>query len=141
MGQEISKDIKFDRYGDISFIGNDIDTIGEYRDIIYQNVIDRLITNINDYELYPNYGANLSYFKGKNVLRSIEDGIQARVVKVLTSDGFLSPHQVTVIAIRDIDVVMLRITIRSDQYHASVAEEFKINAIYNTSSGMLHATN
>lgn len=141
MAQQIDKDIKFDRYGDISFIGNDLDTLSEYRDIVYQNVIDRLITNFGDYELAPNYGADLSSFKGKNVLSGIEDKIRSNIIKALIADNFLDLGQINVIAIRDVDVVMIRISINSYEQHLPIAEEFTINAIYNTSSGMLHATN
>ena len=140
MTQSIEKDIKFDRYGDISFIGNDIDIISNHKDILYQNIIDRLITNFDDYELYPSVGANLSSFIGRSTI-GIESSIQNSVLSALTSDSLLEPRQITMVVIREAEKVFMKISIRSDIEISNVAEEIIINAIYNTSSGMFYATN
>jgi hypothetical protein len=136
----IENDLKFDRYGDISFIGNDLDVLVYAEDIMYQNIVDRLITNFNDYPLIPNSGANLSSCIGRTNNAELESDIKDKIVDSLTRDNFLSSNELSVITLQNNDEIYLRVTVFGNQGY-SLVERFKVNAIYNTSSGFLHATN
>ena len=137
----IDKDIKFDRYGDISFLGNDIDVLIYNQDILYQNIVDRLITNFNDYDLLPGFGADFSGSIGKRVDSELESTIEDKVINALTSDNFLDQQELSIIVFKEYDKIYLRITVIGVTNSISIADQFTVDAIYNTSSGMLYATN
>lgn len=134
----ITKDIEFDRYGDISFIGNDISTISNERDILYQNTIDRLISNFSDYKNNESFGANISGYIGKNASK-VGPEIVNSVIYSLTNDGFLNKDNINVMYLVDIDTIHLRIDIIFGQI--SLYETIIINSTFNTSSGLFHVTN
>lgn len=131
-------DLRFDRYGDISFFGNDISIISERSDIIYQNVVDRLISNFGDNKFLRYYGANISSFIGKNASR-IEADVIASVIRSLTHDGYMPTSMFTVLTLLDNDKIYIRIDINNTG--RNIPDSIKINAVFNTSSGMLHVTN
>ena len=134
----ITKDIEFDRFGDISFIGNDISTISNERDIIYQNAVDRLISNFSDYKNNEDFGANISSYIGKKA-HVVGPEIEDSIVHALTHDGFLSKSNINIMHIVDIDTIHIRIDIIYGQI--SLYETIRINSTFNTSSGLFHVTN
>jgi hypothetical protein len=140
MGQVINKDVKFDRYGDYSFFGNDINTVSSAKDILYQNIIDRLISNFNDYELDPTLGADISSNIGRRNSLDLEVKIKEKVKAALVSDSFLDPNEVVITTMREDERIFLRISILQGTSR-TMKELFKINTIFNTSSGLLYATN
>ncbi|RLA68527.1 MAG: hypothetical protein DRQ78_00125 [Epsilonproteobacteria bacterium] len=131
-------DIEFDRYGDMSFVGNDISILMNDIDYIYQNVIDRLITNFNDYFLYKNLGANLSSFIGLRNSGELEDSVKESIRRSLTKDGFISGQHIAIASMREKDSILLKVQIGSGN---GISETIIINSIFNTSSGLLHVTN
>lgn len=135
----MSRDLEFDRFGDFSFIGSDISAIDHNLDIVYQNVVDRLITNFGDYFLYPGTGANLSSFIGKRNNKELEDKVKASIVRSLTSERFLPSSMITVASQRSRHSMFIKISI-GDSFD-SVSEKIVINSIFNTSSGLLYVEN
>ena len=133
------RDIEFDRYGDMSFVGNDISMTIRDIDYVYQNIIDRIITNFGDYYLYNNMGANLSSYIGTRVDTRLEAAIIKSIKDSLTKDGFLSPELIDILTLVDNDSVMIKIQIGEDGH--GISEKLIINSIFNTSSGLLYVTN
>ena len=134
-----NKDIEYDRYGDISFIGNDISFLNEEIDYIYQNSIDRIITNFNDYYLYKDFGANISSFIGTTVSPLLEEKIVKSIIRSLTIDNFLSREQISIATLEDNDSILVKIEIGTGLF--SINENITINSIFNTSSGLFYVTN
>lgn len=139
MFADYKSDIKFDRYGDMSFLGNDIELLFNERDVVYQNVIDRLISNFADYKYNFPYGANISSFIGKNAQTS-EESIVDSVINVLTYDNFLPRYAVSVISFLENDKIHLRIDINTGG-SLFLFDSITINSVFNTSTGLLHVTN
>ena len=137
----ITKDVKFDRYGDLHLLGNDLNVVTDNMSIMYQNVMDRLMTNFNDYDLAENYGADYSGLIGLPVNEELEQEVEVRAVKALTGDGFISPRDLMVITLSGNNKVFIRISIKNNIEGISFTDEFIVNAIYNTSSGTLNAAN
>lgn len=142
MSVSITKDIKFDRYGDFSFFSNDIETITGTNDIMYQNTIDRLISNFGDYSLNgrSSIGADLSSLIGRPVTESLEVLVRSNIVLSLTSDGFLDVEEVNVITFVDHDNILIRINVAPTGLVYPLSSAFRINSIFHTSSGLLHVT-
>ena len=137
---DFDKDIRFDRYGDISFFSNDIELVTGETDVLYQNVLDRLISNNGDLELNEDYGANLSSLIGQTDKSKIESWIQGYVKTSLTRDSFLSPEQINIITFMEQDKVFLRVRIYDAALSGQMEQSFVINSIFNTSSGILYVT-
>ncbi|MDB4533410.1 hypothetical protein N9242_00960 [Vicingaceae bacterium] len=135
---EAHTDIEFDRHGDISFVGNDISMINSDLDYNYQNVIDRLITNFDDYYLSPNVGANLSSFIGQNINSDLENNIVDNIRIALTSDGFIPVEKLSIATLIDVDSILIKIQVGDNSY---LTETIIINSIFNTSSGLFYVTN
>lgn len=138
MATIITKDIKFDRYGDISFLGNDINTLSSEQDIFYQNIMDRLISNFDDYRLYPELGANISGEIGSKVSPELETRIKNNIVAALTFDNFLEKRDFLVITFSRRDKVYIKITVFGSNA-LGLQERFEVNSIFHTSSGTLYA--
>ncbi|RLA68378.1 MAG: hypothetical protein DRQ78_00875 [Epsilonproteobacteria bacterium] len=134
-----NKDIEFDRYGDMSFIGNDISFVFTDIDYLYQNVIDRLITNFNDYYLYKNAGANLSFFIGDITNSTTENKIIKNITHALTDDGLVPIALLDIVTLIDKNSILIKIQIGGTGQ--GISEIFTINSIFNTSSGLLYVTN
>jgi len=134
-----NRDIEFDRYGDMSFIGNDISFIFTDIDYLYQNTIDRLITNFNDYYLYRNLGANLSSFIGGKVNSDTENKIIRNITHSLTDDGLIPIELLDVVTLIDGNSILVKIQVGGDGH--GISELFTVNSIFNTSSGLLYVTN
>lgn len=132
-------DIEFDRYGDISFIGNDISMIQDDLDHVYQTAIDRLITNFGDYYLYNSLGANISSYIGQSNTAELETRVVNSVRHTLTYDGFIPPYLLDVVTLRDNQSLLIKIEIGGPGY--GIKENIVINSIFNTSSGLLYVTN
>lgn len=132
-------DIEFDRYGDISLFGNDISVVRDSLDFIYQGVIDRLITNQGDYDLYRSFGANISGYIGRRNDSLLEEEVIKSIRTSLTNDGFLDNQLVQILSIRNIESLLIKITIGNPT--DSLSELIVINSIFNTSSGLLYVTN
>lgn len=132
-------DIEFDRYGDISIFGNDISVVRDSLDFVYQNVIDRLITNQGDYDLYRSFGANISRHIGRRNDATLESDVVNSIRRSLTDDGFLDNQLIQIVSIRSTDSLLIKITIGNPL--DSLSEQIVINSIFNTSSGLLYVTN
>lgn len=139
MYKDIDQDIKFDKYGDINFIGNDIETITTEYDILYQNVVDRLISNFGDYKLDSSFGADISGSIGRGNNAELEKVIRQKIIKALTVDGFISPSDLHVITARHNEKVLIRIDVIGGG--ESISDTFKVTTTYNTISGLFYATN
>lgn len=137
----INKDLKFDRFGDISFTGTDVDLISFNEEIIYQNVLDRLITNFNDYDLLPNYGADFSGSIGKKVDSELEFQIEDKVMRALTYDAFLSVSELSIQVLKEQSSVFVRVTVLGISTGVDIEDQIVVNTIFNTESGTLHASN
>ncbi len=140
MGQVINKDIKFDRFGDYCFFGNDLEMISSRKDVLYQNVMDRMISNFNDYELDPTLGADISSSIGLRNSAALESKVKEKIKTALVSDGFLDPNEVVITSLRENEKIFLRVSVLQGTSN-TMKELFKINTIFNTSSGLLYATN
>lgn len=140
MATEINSDIRFDEFGDISLFGNDINVISDYRDILYQNILIRLITNAGDTQLNPEFGANLQSLIGMRNGSELESLAKAYVIKALTSDGFLSPQDLVIAALADKHELYLRISVVG-MTGISFTEILRVNTVLNTNTGQLHAVN
>ncbi len=138
----ITKDLLFDRYGDIRFNYGDIITIEEKGDIFYQNVIHRLITNFNDIKTDPSAGANLSSLIGQPVNSALEERVKNRIFYCLTIDKLLNKNEIEVITYPQNDKIFTRIYIYLDGIPGTLlaTEKLTINSLFNPSSGLLYAT-
>jgi len=132
-------DLEFDRFGDLSLFGNDLSILNSSLDFTYQNVIDRLITNFGDYDLYRSFGANISSYIGANNTAELEEAVIRSIKRSLTDDGFLSIAAVSIVSLREDAALFLKITIGNPLN--ALEEKIVINSIFNTSSGLLYVTN
>lgn len=94
----VSKDIKVDsNYGDIELLNKDIRTTTNTRDICKDTVIERYKTNINDFALNPNYGADLEKNIGKGIDRNLSNSLVASLRYSLTYDNFIDANNLSII--------------------------------------------
>jgi hypothetical protein len=139
MYKDIESDLKFDRYGDLSFIGNDVETISSEEDILYQNIVDRLISNFGDYQLNRDFGADISGSIGRSNTASLESKVRQKVTRALTVDGFINPSDISVLTTRHNEKMLVRVDVIGGGL--MLTDSFKVTAIYNTISGLFYATN
>lgn len=135
----IVKDVLFDRYGDISFVNGDIETIDDKGDILYQNVLHRLISNFGDYKNYKNLGADFSGFIGRPVTPKLEEEVRLKVAFALTNDDFLDLTQFSVTTLTSLDRILVRVEVFIGS-GKTTAERFVVNTIFNSSTGLLYAS-
>jgi hypothetical protein len=140
MALNLSKDIIFDRYGDICFNYGDILTTESYSDIIYQNVMTRLITNFGDYKNEASFGANVSSLVGKPANATSELSIKNKIIYVLTYDSFLQASEVNVLTLSQGDRIFARINIFINQGTTLITDKITINSIFNAASGSLYGS-
>jgi len=139
MAEYTNTDIEFDRYGDMSFVGNDLSFVFTDIDYLYQNVIDRLISNFGDYLLYEDYGANMSSYIGSNTNTELEAKIVDSIRRSLTKDNFIKTELIDIVTMLDHNSILIKIQIGGDLF--GVTDIMIINSIFNTSSGLLYVTN
>lgn len=140
MALSLTKDIIFDRYGDLRFNYGDILTTESYADIVYQNVMTRIITNFGDYKNDTSFGANTSSQIGKPVNATAEQNIKNKIIYVLTYDSFLQPSEVNVLTLSQGDRIFARINIFINQGTTLMTDKITINSIFNAASGSLYGT-
>lgn len=77
-------------FGDISFIGNDLELSRDRNNTFYQNIIRLFKTNKNDYKLNENYGLNLENYFGKAVSDSLAEEIKSSIEDKLVSNELIA---------------------------------------------------
>jgi hypothetical protein len=140
MALNITKDILFDRYGDIEFNYGDIVCIEDMGDIFYQNVISRIITNFGDYKQDSAYGADVGGEIGKPVSERLEAKIKNKILFALINDSFLQPSEINIITLSQNNTIFVRINITINQGLNVISEKLTINMIFNPQSGQIYAT-
>lgn len=94
----ISKDIKVDaNYGDIELLNNDIRVTNSTKDICKDTVIERYKTNLNDFVLNPNYGADLEKNIGKGIDNNLSSSLVASLRYSLTYDNFIDANNLSIV--------------------------------------------
>ena len=71
-------------YGDISFVGNDIELLRQEDKVTVQDIINIFKTNKQDYYLFPEFGMNLDKYIGRSVSRSLALSMQDTIVTKLS---------------------------------------------------------
>lgn len=140
MSAQITLDILFDRYGDLRFNYGDVITLQEQGDIFYQNIVNRLVTNFNDYKLSRNFGANLSGYIGSKVTPELEDKVKRRALTCLTTDNLLDKSEISILTLADRDKIFMRINVILGAGQSQALEKLTINTIFHASTGLLYAT-
>ena len=134
-------DLKFDRYGDISFESGDIELLTNQKEITYQNTVDRLTSSFGDYYHNYNFGANLSNQIGKPISSELEEKIKMNAIDALTSDFFIRRRDLSIISMSNRGKVYLRVLIQNITSGQELEESFEVNLAFNTLSGLTYATN
>lgn len=141
MALTITKDILFDKFGDVSFSYGDIEAITDVGDIFYQNTIHRLISKFNDYKNNPNVGPNIPNDIGKPVSLALEQSIKNRIIYSLTSDNLLAKSEINILSFSQNDKIYYRINIFIRQGTSLAYEKITITSIFNPGNGLLYANN
>lgn len=108
---EIYLDLQFDQFGDFELTKGDIVTIDSQIVILKQNIIDRLITANNDYELQKQFGANISGLIGLLSDKEVEARARSGILYALTSDGFLDASKINIFAKKIHEKLLIKIEI------------------------------
>lgn len=94
----INKDIRVDaNYGDIELINNDINVTNDTMTICKDTIIERYRTNLNDFMLNPEYGADLEKNIGKGIDTRLCNSLVASLRYALTYDNFIDTTQLTIV--------------------------------------------
>lgn len=138
----ITKDILFDAVGgDIRFNYSDIVVLDDKEDILYQNVVHRVITNFGDLKLNTQTGADLSREIGKPITPDLLMVIKGKVINALTLDKFLKREEIEVIVVPNNDNILIRINVYTEGQSSflRVPEKITINTVFNPLSGLIYA--
>ena len=127
--KSIQRDLRMDKYGDISFSGYDIKSTRNENDIVVQNSAHR------DLFLHKLYGANLQSFIGRKINQNLAVEIQRSIVDSLTSDNFLNASQLSVIPILDRDKIFFKISVGTTGDFLTNREN-ELNIVFSPSGGI-----
>lgn len=133
--KSIQRDLRMDKYGDISFSGYDIKSTRNENDIVVQNSAHRIMTSHRDLFLHKLYGANLQSFIGRKINQNLAVEIQRSIVDSLTSDNFLNASQLSVIPILDRDKIFFKISVGTTGDFLTNREN-ELNIAFSPSGGI-----
>ena len=133
--KNIQRDLRMDKYGDISFSGYDIKSTRNENDIVVQNSAHRIMTSHRDLFLHKLYGANLQSFIGRKINQGLAVEIQRSIVDSLTSDNFLNVSQLSVIPILDRDKIFFKISVGTTGDFLTNREN-ELNIVFSPSGGI-----
>lgn len=133
--KSIQRDLRMDKYGDISFSGYDIKSTRNENDIVVQNSAHRIMTSHRDLFLHKLYGANLQSFIGRKINQNLAIEIQRSIVDSLTSDNFLNASQLSVIPILDRDKIFFKISVGTTGDFLTNREN-ELNIVFSPSGGI-----
>nr|DAD60282.1 MAG TPA: baseplate wedge protein [Bacteriophage sp.] len=133
--KNIQRELRMDKYGDISFSGYDIKSTRNENDIVIQNAAHRIMTSHRDLYLHRLYGANLQSFIGRKINDGLVKEMQRAIVDSLTSDNFLNAAQISVIPIPDRDKVFFKISVGTTGDFLTNREN-ELNIIFSPSGGI-----
>nr|DAD60056.1 MAG TPA: baseplate wedge protein [Bacteriophage sp.]DAY34884.1 MAG TPA: baseplate wedge protein [Bacteriophage sp.] len=133
--KSIQRDLRMDKYGDISFSGYDIKSTRNENDIVVQNSAHRIMTSHRDLFLHKLYGANLQSFIGRKINQNLAVEIQRSIVDSLTSDNFLNASQLSVIPILDRDKIFFKISVGTTGDFLTNREN-ELNIVFSPSGGI-----
>lgn len=133
--KSIQRDLRMDKYGDISFSGYDIKSTRNENDIVVQNSAHRIMTSHRDLFLHKLYGANLQSFIGRKINQNLAVEIQRSIVDSLTSDNFLNASQLSVIPILDRDKIFFKISVGTTGDFLTNREN-ELNIVFSPSRGI-----
>lgn len=133
--KNIQRDLRMDKYGDISFSGYDIKSTRNENDIVVQNATHRVMTGHRDLFLHRLYGANLQSFIGRKINQALATEIQRSIVDSLTSDNFLNASQLSVIPILDRDKIFFKISVGTTGDFLTNREN-ELNIVFSPSGGI-----
>lgn len=99
-------------FGDISFIGNDIELIRDTNKATYQEIVRLFKTNKKDYELNENYGLNFETYFGTPVSEELAEEIKKSIEdKLALNEIVVNISNVEIIYIIDKNTIHFRIII------------------------------
>lgn len=133
--KSIQRDLRMDKYGDISFSGYDIKSTRNENDIVVQNSAHRIMTSHRDLFLHKLYGANLQSFIGRKINQNLAVEIQRSIVDSLISDNFLNASQLSVIPILDRDKIFFKISVGTTGDFLTNREN-ELNIVFSPSGGI-----
>ena len=133
--KSIQRDLRMDKYGDISFSGYDIKSTRNENDIVVQNSAHRIMTSHRDLFLHKLYGENLQSFIGRKINQNLAVEIQRSIVDSLTSDNFLNASQLSVIPILDRDKIFFKISVGTTGDFLTNREN-ELNIVFSPSGGI-----
>lgn len=133
--KNIKRDLRMDKYGDISFSGYDIKSTTNENDIVVQNSAHRIMSSHRDLFFHKLYGANLQSFIGRKINDSLVTEMQRAIVESLTSDNFLNNFQLSVIPIADRDKVFFKISVGTTGDFLTNREN-ELNIVFSPSGGI-----
>lgn len=133
--KSIQRDLRMDKYGDISFSGYDIKSTRNENDIVVQNSAHRIMTSHRDLFLHKLYGANLQSFIGRKINQNLAVEIQRSIVDSLTSDNFLNASQLSVIPILDRDKIFFKVSVGTTGDFLTNREN-ELNIVFSPSGGI-----
>lgn len=132
---DITEDIYFGKYGDIQYGTGDIRTISTQPEIIKQNLIDRIRSQVDDYYIYNPAVANLQSLIGRQDDSKIEADAEKFIRNSLTVDGFLSPGDFDIVAWKQKHELYIKLSVIISS-GIGMSEKVNISYIYNTVTGL-----
>ena len=110
----INKDIVIDGFGDIVIQGGDILVTSNKDEIAKCNSMHRIMSSNGDLYLHFLYGANIQSFIGKGITDETAESIQLSIENSLIEDMFLSRDMYQIQYVLDIDKILFKIAIGTD---------------------------
>lgn len=96
----IKSDIKINsEYGDIEILGGDLVLSKTNKEIAKHVIIERFKTNLNDFQLNPNYGANLEEYLGRGINNKLIEEIVTRLRFILTYDNYFNSSEIELLPV------------------------------------------
>jgi len=96
----IKSDIKINsEYGDVEILGGDLVLSKTNKEIAKNVIIERFKTNLNDFQLNPNYGANLDEYLGRGISNKLVEEIVTRLRFTLTYDNYFLNSEIELLPV------------------------------------------
>lgn len=120
-------------FGDFDIENGDIRMISSKEEILKNAIISRIKNNHGD--SYIPFGANLISFIGQAINQNLVDRIKDRIINALTSDGLIRKSELTVIAVRSGNSIVIRVIV---SYGSSItsADQIIINFTFTNDAGV-----
>lgn len=120
-------------FGDFDIENGDLRMISSRSEILKNIIISRIKNNAGD--SYVQFGANLISLIGEPVNQVLVEKIKNKIINALTLDGLIKKTELTIIAVRNLNSVAVRILV-SQGLVAGNSDLLTINFTFTNDAGV-----